>query len=106
LIKLNDHEVAVAYNGPEGLAKAREFQPEVLLCDIGLPIMNGYDIAKAIRQDETLKDVYLVALTGYAMPEDLQRATEAGFDYHLAKPVDLDELNRMLTEIPNNLKTF
>jgi PAS domain S-box-containing protein len=106
LIKLNDHEVAVAYNGPEGLAKAREFQPEVLLCDIGLPKMNGYDIAKAIRQDETLKGIFLVALTGYAMPEDLQRATEAGFDYHLAKPVDLDELNRMLTEIPNNLKTF
>lgn len=91
---------------PEGLAKAREFQPEVLLCDIGLPKMNGYDIAKAIRQDETLKGIFLVALTGYAMPEDLQRATEAGFDYHLAKPVDLDELNRMLTEIPNNLKTF
>ena len=101
LIKLSNHEVAVAYNGPEGLAKAREFQPDVLLCDIGLPIMNGYDIAKTIRQDEMLKDVYLVALTGYAMPEDLQRATEAGFDYHLAKPVDLDELNRMLTELPN-----
>jgi PAS domain S-box-containing protein len=99
LIELNNHEVEVAYNGFEGLAKAREFQPEILLCDIGLPRMNGYEIARTIRQDETLKGIFLVALTGYAMPEDLQRAAEAGFDSHLAKPVDLDELYRILNQI-------
>ncbi|HBX22169.1 MAG TPA: hybrid sensor histidine kinase/response regulator [Desulfotomaculum sp.] len=101
LLELSEHEVAVAYNGPEGLNKAREFGPEVLLCDIGLPIMNGYDIAKAFREDKDLNSILLVALTGYALPEDLQRAADAGFDRHLAKPVDLDELDRILAQLPD-----
>lgn len=101
LLELNNHEVAVAYNGPKGLAKTREFRPELVLCDIGLPNMNGYDIAKAFRQDEALNGIFLVALTGYAMPEDLQRAADAGFDSHLAKPVDLAELDRILAQLPD-----
>jgi Response regulator containing CheY-like receiver domain and AraC-type DNA-binding domain len=101
LLELNNHEVAAAYDGPEGIAKAREFRPELVLCDIGLPKMNGYDIARAFRQDEALNKIFLVALTGYAMPEDLQQAANAGFDRHLAKPVDLAELERMLAQLPN-----
>ncbi len=104
LLDLGDHTVAVAYNGPDGIAKAREFHPEVLLCDIGLPHMTGYDVARAFRADDTLCDTYLVALTGYALPEDLRQATEAGFDYHLAKPVDLEELSRVLTQLPDRHK--
>ncbi|HEX3043253.1 MAG TPA: PAS domain S-box protein [Bacillota bacterium] len=96
LLELCEHEVAVAYNGFEGLIKAREFQPEVVLCDIGLPGMDGYEVAKAFREDEFLKNIFLVALTGYVQPKDLQKALEAGFDQHLAKPVDLDELERVL----------
>ncbi len=96
LLELDGHAVTVAYSGPEGLARAREFPPEVLLCDIGLPGMDGYAVARAFRADEVLKRVFLVALTGYALPEDLQRAAEAGFDRHLAKPPDLAELERML----------
>jgi len=63
--------------------------------------MNGYDIAKAFREDEDLNSILLVALTGYALPEDLQRAADAGFDRHLAKPVDLDELDRILAQLPD-----
>ena len=100
LLELDGHEVAVAYSGTEGLTKAHEFQPEVLLCDIGLPGMDGYDVARAFRADDSLRGTFLIALTGYAQPEDLQRAIEAGFDRHLAKPPDLKELERMLAEVP------
>lgn len=100
LLELNNHEVAVAYNGPDGIAKARDFHPEILLCDIGLPRMNGYEVARAFRRDKELSNVYLVAVTGYALPEDLQRAAEAGFDCHLAKPVELDKLNSILAQLP------
>lgn len=99
LLKINGHEVAVAYDGPEGLVRAREFRPEILLCDIGLPQMDGYEIARAFRRDNDLKSIFLVAMTGYALPEDLQQAAAAGFDCHLAKPVDFDELDRVLGEL-------
>jgi two-component system CheB/CheR fusion protein len=99
-LEFGEHEVTVAYNGPEGLERAREFKPEVVLCDIGLPGMNGYDVARAFRSDEALKGTYLVALSGYALPEDLQRAQEAGFDRHLAKPPSLEKLEELLSEAP------
>jgi CheY-like chemotaxis protein/two-component sensor histidine kinase len=95
-LTLGDHDVAVAYNGPDGIAKAREFQPEVVLCDIGLPGMSGYDVARAFRADETLSKAVLVALSGYARPEDLQRAAEAGFERYLAKPASIEKLGRIL----------
>lgn len=101
LLELDGHLVEVAYNGPEGLVKACEFCPQVLLCDIGLPGMDGYAVAKAFRADEKLKEVFLVALSGYTLPEDLQRAAEAGFDRHLAKPPDLLELEEMLAGLPD-----
>lgn len=105
LLEFDGHEVSVAYSGAEGLAKACESLPEILLCDIGLPGMDGYAVARAFRADEVLREVYLVALTGYALPEDLQRAAEAGFDRHLAKPPDLVALERMLTEAPGGFTT-
>lgn len=103
LLELCEHEVALAYDGYEGLKKAREFKPEVLLCDIGLPGMDGYEVAKAFRADKVLKDVFLVALTGYAQSTDQLRAHEAGFERHLAKPVDLNALETLLAEIPLNI---
>jgi PAS domain S-box-containing protein len=99
-LDLDEHEVAVAFDGAQGLAKARSFKPEVVLCDIGLPGINGYEVARAFRSDDELHDVALVALTGYALPEDLKRAKEAGFDGHLAKPTDLYALKRMMAELP------
>lgn len=98
LLKSIGYIVEIAYDGYTGIAKAREFQPEILLCDIGLPGLNGYDVARAFRADERLKGIFLVALSGYALPEDLQKAYEAGFDRHLAKPVELSILEQTLSE--------
>jgi signal transduction histidine kinase len=73
-LALDEHEVALAFDGPHGLEKARSFKPEVVLCDIGLPGMDGYAVARAFRSDGELHHIALVALTGYALPEDLKRA--------------------------------
>lgn len=98
LLKAIGYIAEVAYNGPDGIVKAQVFQPEILLCDIGLPGMNGYEVARAFRADQGLKDIFLVALTGYALPEDIEKAFEAGFDRHLAKPVELTTLEQMLAQ--------
>jgi PAS domain S-box-containing protein len=100
-LELDAHQVAVAHNGPAGLATARDFHPEVVLCDIGLPGMNGYEVARAFRADDALKNTFLVALTGYALPEDLQHAAEAGFERHLAKPLGLLALGELLSSLPD-----
>ena len=100
-LEFGGHEVEVAYTGAAGIAKARGFKPEVVFCDIGLPGMDGFEVARAFRADDALRGVYLVALTGYALPEDLQRALEAGFDQHLAKPPDLDRLEQILARVPS-----
>ena len=100
MLELGGHEVAVAYNGPEGIEKARQLRPEVVLSDIGLPGMSGTEVARAFRRDAMLRNTYLVALSGYALPEDLERAVEAGFDRHLAKPPSLEKLEELLASAP------
>jgi PAS domain S-box-containing protein len=91
------HHVAVAYDGPAALVVAREFGPDVILCDIGLPGgMSGHDVARAIRADQARGDVFLVALTGYGRPEDRREAEAAGFDEHLTKPAGLDAIQALL----------
>jgi two-component system CheB/CheR fusion protein len=72
---------------------------EVVLCDIGLPGMSGYEVAHAIRQDPALRDVLLIALTGYSQPEDREQSARAGFNHHLVKPVDLRELDGVLRQL-------
>jgi two-component system CheB/CheR fusion protein len=96
VLGIGGHEIEVAYNGSEGLSKAREFKPDVVLCDIGLPEMDGYAVARAFRADEALRATRLVALTGYALPADVARAREAGFDEHLAKPPVMEKLEEAL----------
>jgi two-component system CheB/CheR fusion protein len=98
-LELSGHCVVVAHNGPEGIAKAHECTPEVVLCDIGLPGLDGYAIARAFRGDERLSKTYLVALSGYALPEDVQRATDAGFHRHVSKPPNLEKLEQLLAEV-------
>src|SRR5664279_5206809 len=98
-LELGEHKVEIAGSGPEGIARARSFQPDAVLCDIGLPGMDGYDVARAFRQDQALRSIFLVALSGYALPEDLERAAEAGFQRHIAKPPNLEELERVLSEL-------
>jgi signal transduction histidine kinase len=99
LLESYEHEVAVAYTGPDGVSVARGFQPEVVLADVGLPGMDGYAVARALRQDPTTAKVRLIAVTGYGQAEDQRRAREAGFDYHLTKPVDFEEILRVLAAL-------
>ncbi|MGC4119747.1 MAG: ATP-binding protein [Myxococcales bacterium] len=96
LLELRGHQVAVALSGAEGLALARSFRPEVVLCDLGLPGMDGFEVAMAMRADPVLARLRLIALSGYAGPEDVARCREAGFDQHLAKPPSLEQLEGAL----------
>jgi two-component system CheB/CheR fusion protein len=100
VLELGSHEVAVAHDGAAALEKARQLVPEVVLCDIGLPGMDGYEVARAFRADPRLRSAYLVALTGYAMPDDHARAREAGFDEHVAKPAGTEHLEAILARAP------
>jgi signal transduction histidine kinase/CHASE3 domain sensor protein/ActR/RegA family two-component response regulator len=101
VLKREGYAFEEAYTGQEGLAKAREFKPDFILCDIGLPgDMSGFDVAKAIRNDEQLSHVYLVALTGYSQPLDQMQSLNAGFDYHVAKPIELKLLHELIDKRP------
>jgi PAS domain S-box-containing protein len=95
-LEMDAHQVTVARSGAEGLERARTSRPDVVLCDIGLPGMNGYDVAQAFRADSALRSTYLVALSGYAQADDVDRARAAGFDQHLAKPPRIERLKRLL----------
>ena len=89
VLELGGFRAQVAYDGPSGVAAARAQQPKVVLCDIGLPgTVDGYEVARAIRADPSLRAVRLVALTGYGLREDRRRAEQAGFDFHITKPAD------------------
>jgi signal transduction histidine kinase len=100
LLELSGCSVEVAYSGQTGVAAARRFQPEVVLCDLGLPGMDGYQVAAALRQDPILTNTRLIAISGYGQEEDQRRSREAGFDLHLTKPVDPTELWRLLELSP------
>jgi two-component system CheB/CheR fusion protein len=93
-------EVEVAHDGSDGLDRAREFGPDVVLCDVGLPQMDGYLVAKAFRADPGLREAFLVALTGYGLPEDERRATDAGFDTHLIKPAAIEQIQEVIGRAP------
>jgi PAS domain S-box-containing protein len=90
------HAVEAVHDGPTAVARVRERHPDVVLCDIGLPGMDGYEVARTIRSEPALADVRLVAVSGYAQPEDRARARRAGFDAHVAKPADPADIGRLL----------
>ena len=96
LVRMFGHEAEVAQDGPTAIAKATDVLPDLVLCDIGLPGMNGYEVAAVLRVNPKLQGTRLVAVSGYAQPEDVQRATEAGFVGHIAKPPDPSALERYL----------
>jgi len=96
LLELWGHQVRVVHDGPTAIETARSYRPEVVLLDIGLPKMDGYEVARRLRQLPGLSGMVLVALTGYGQEEDQNRAREAGFDYHFTKPVDLADLRKLL----------
>lgn len=98
-LELDGYEVETAGTGPEGIEKAHVARPDVVLCDIGLPGMDGFEVARRMRTDPELQSAPLVALSGYAAPEDLERARQAGFDEHVVKPPNLATLESTLSEV-------
>jgi CheY-like chemotaxis protein len=92
LLELFGHDVTVAHTGPAGVAAAGRARPDVVLCDIGLPGMDGFAVASTLRQNPSTAAVRLIAVTGYGRDEDRRRALAAGFDEHLVKPVDPEDL--------------
>ncbi len=102
LLRLLGHDVRVAYDGLHAITVAREFLPDVVLLDLGMTEMRGYDVAKRLRREPTCKDALLVAVTGYGMEEDRHRTSEAGFDAHLLKPADLGTLKALLASGRHN----
>jgi CheY-like chemotaxis protein/anti-sigma regulatory factor (Ser/Thr protein kinase) len=99
VLTMRGHRVAVAYDGPSAITTARELAPELALLDIGLPVMDGYELARNLRSLPGLERLRLVAVTGYGQDSDRQRARDAGFDEHLKKPLDLDELARAIDRL-------
>lgn len=95
-LELAGHEVELAATGTDGVAAARQFHPEVVLCDLGLPGMTGFEVAAQLRRDPATASVKLIAVTGYGGEEDRRRSKAAGFDLHLTKPVDPIQLRKVL----------
>lgn len=102
LLNLTGHEARVAYTGPHGVASAKEWRPDVVLCDIGLPGIDGYEVARQIRRLPGMAKALIVAITGYGQDPDVQRSKEAGIDYHFLKPIDPAQLKRLLANAKRN----
>ena len=96
LLQLAGHEVKVAYDGRQALESFASHRPDVVFLDIGLPRVNGYEVARTIRAQTPGRDTLLVALTGWGQEEDQRRTEEAGFDHHLVKPVAYEQLTDLL----------
>ena len=99
LLESLGHQTMAVYTGEAALEQAAAFSPHLVLCDIGLPGISGYDVGRALRADAQFARVTLVALTGWGGDEDKQRSKSAGFDHHLVKPVEIAALNDVLATI-------
>ena len=100
LLKLSGHDVHIAHDGLAAVKAAETFQPDVIVLDIGMPALNGYEAARRIRSQGANGDVLLIALTGYGQDSDKSRAKEAGFDLHVVKPVDIAKIEEILAMPP------
>lgn len=98
LLRLLGHEVRTAYDGRAAIAVAQELDPEIILLDLGLPNIDGYEVARTLRKDLCRRDALLVAVSGYGQDSDVQRSIESGFDHRLVKPIDFDALMTVLAE--------
>lgn len=96
MLAYSGHDVRVAHGGVEALSAAREFSPNVMILDLGMPEMDGYAVARAVRSDPSMASTRLIALSGYGQPDDRRRTADVGFDEHLVKPVEQDVLNAAL----------
>jgi CheY-like chemotaxis protein len=100
LLEMNGHEVHTCHDGPSALRAAEAFGPEVVLLDIGLPGMDGFEVARRLREQTVPQQPLLVALSGYGQAEDQRRSREAGFDHHLVKPADPEVLTALFASAP------
>lgn len=101
LLKRDGHEIFEANNGVDGVALAASVQPDVVLCDIGLPgKWDGYDVIRQLRLQVQTQAAYMIAVSGYCQPSDVERSRQAGFDDHFAKPVDIVKLRQLIAEHP------
>jgi two-component system, chemotaxis family, CheB/CheR fusion protein len=98
LLELMGHEVRLAHDGPSALQISTEFRPDIALIDVGLPGMSGFEVARRIREQPELRHMVLIAQTGWGREEDREQSREAGFDHHLAKPIDHQLLEKILAE--------
>lgn len=105
LLELSGHEVRVAHLGQAALSLAQTFRPDVALLDIGMPDLSGYEVARALRQEPWATDLQLIALTGWGQDDDRRCALEAGFDHHLTKPIDPDQLESLIARRPASRET-
>lgn len=96
LLELMGYTVAISYDGESAVKDASSFQPDYVLLDIGLPGMSGHDVARALRSNEILKAAKIIAVTGWGQDHDKEASKGAGFDFHLVKPVDIDQLTDLL----------
>jgi len=100
LLESSGHEVAIAYDGASALEIAGRFDPEVAVLDVGLPVMDGYELVGALRERLARRSCRFLALTGYGQSKDIERAAAAGFERLLVKPVNVDLLEQLLAEAP------
>lgn len=96
VMELNGYEVKACFDGPSAVETAHEFHPDIVLLDLGMPVMDGYEVCRRLREDKTLADTLVIAQTGWGSPAERQRTAEAGFDYHMTKPVDFTTLLRII----------
>jgi DNA-binding response OmpR family regulator len=96
LLELAGHEVRVAHLGRSALILAQTFRPDTALLDIGMPDLSGYEVARELRQETWSEKIQLIALTGWGQEDDRRRALESGFDHHMIKPIDADELEGLI----------
>ena len=101
LLELDGHEIRIVMNGAQAIEVAKEFQPDVAVLDIGMPVLDGLEAARAIRALPLGPRTSLVALSGFGLRSDDERSTAAGFDRHLVKPADMDQLNRLISTNPH-----
>jgi CheY-like chemotaxis protein len=103
LLRLQGHEVRIAYRGAAALEMTKAGAPDVVFLDIGMPGMDGYEVARRLRQQPGLEQVMLVALTGWGQQEDRRRTADAGFDHHLVKPPEPKALEELLSDLPKRI---
>ena len=96
LLEMSEHEVLIAHDGEEALKIARDALPEAMILDIGMPRITGDEVARAVRGESWGRRVFLVAVTGWGDPEHKESARAAGFDHHLTKPIDLEQMEKLL----------